>query len=155
MGRKELPKLYETERLLKKSKFFGKEVPLPNDESYYTDLHDRIMAQIDNTDIKPVPYFHKEKDLLKRHWRFYTMFSLLIPMMMISFAFVKTYSFELFQNNHAVKRAQNEDNIVSIIRHSPDLMAKTVLSYKSEDELFTDAAIFSNEDLTKAVADSL
>lgn len=155
MAKKESPSLYETERAVKKAAFYGEELPLPNDESYYDDLHDKIMASIEKTEIKPVPHFKKEKDLLKRHWRYYVVMTMMLTLTVMSFGIAKSFSFDLFQNSHAIKSAQNEDQIISIISTSPEMLSDTVLSYKSEQELFADSSVFQDENLTKEVFESL
>lgn len=155
MNKKESPSPEHLERVLKRAEFYGEELPLPNDESYYEDLHDKIMASIEKTEIKPVPHFQQKKDLLKRHWRFYVVMTMMLSITVLSFGLARGFSTELFQNSHAIKSAQNEDQILEIVTASPDMLAKTVLSYKSEQDVLTDSIIISDENLTKEVFDSL
>lgn len=155
MKKKESPRLESMERVLKQAEFYGEELPLPNDESYYDDLHDKIMASIEKTEIKPVPHFQKKKDLLKRHWRFFTVMTMMLSITVLSFSLARGFSAELFQNSHAIKSAQNEDQILDIVSSSPDMLAKTILSYKTEQDVLAESELFMDENLTKEVFDSL
>ncbi len=147
--------LYEVERAIKKSNFYATEMPLPHDDKYYNDFHDKIMSSIEKTEIKPQSYFQNKKDLLKRHWRFYLVISFLSLVTLISFNLAKNFSFSFLQNSHVIISSQNEDQIISIISSSPEMLTETVLSYKSEQEFIAESVFFKDESTTKELFNSL
>ncbi len=147
--------LYEVERAIKKSNFYATEIPLPHEDKYYQDFHDKIMSSIENAEIKPRSYFQNKKDLLKRHWRFYLVMSFLSLATLISFNMAKKISFSFLQNSHVIKSSQNEDQIISLIKSSPEILTETVLSYKSEQEFIAESVFFQDESITKELFNSL
>ena len=155
MSKRNKPDLYETERVLKKAKFYSKELPLPQGEEYYDDLHDKIMASISTTSIEPLPAFKKEKDLLKRHWRFFSVITMMLALTLVSLKFANGFSSELFQNNHVVKSVQNEDQILALMTNSPEIVPHTILSYKTETDIYSDPKLLEDVSMTKEVFDSL
>jgi hypothetical protein len=144
-----------TERTLKQMKAAEPEPVVPETEDYYQRLHDKIMAQVEQKEIKPPPPpINKTKELLKRHWRnglyLVTMSALAA---VISVKTVNSVNSQV-NGNHAVAKFSNEDQLVGLLKDSPDVMNNTVLSSFNSQDMLSDGA-YSNLDLTKEFIDSM
>ncbi len=146
--------LKTAERKLKHMDIMDVETQIPDSEDYYQRLHDRIMASVENLEVKPPPRFHKPKDLLKRHWRN----GLYLITMSALAAVVGIRNIDnansQFSNNHAVVKFKNEDQLIGLLKNSPEVMDNTVLSTYANQDLMSDG-LYSNIDLTKEVIDSM
>lgn len=155
MNPRNLPsELKTTERKLKHRDVMDVESKIPSSEEYYLKLHDRIMAEIENVEIKPPPPFYKSKDLLKRHWRtglyLITMSALAA---VIGLQTINNVNSQL-SNNHAVIKFKNDDQLIGLLKDSPEVLDNTVLSSYANQDLMSDE-LYSNIDLTKELIDSM
>ncbi len=146
--------LKTAERKLKHMDIMDVETQIPDSEDYYQRLHDRIMSSVENLEVKPPPRFQKPKDLLKRHWRnglyLITMSALAV---VVGIRNIDNANSQ-FSNNHAVVKFKNEDQLIGLLKNSPEVMDNTVLSSYANQDLMSDGQ-YSNIDLTKEVFDSM
>lgn len=141
--------------MLKRLEAAEPEPQLPESEDYYQMLHDKIMAQVETKEIKPPPPpIRKTQALLKRHWRnglyLVTMSALAA---VISVKTVGNIDTQVNQN-HAVIKFQNEDQLIGLLKDAPEVLDNTVLSSYNSQDLMSDD-LYSNIDLTKDVFDSM
>lgn len=146
--------LKTAERKLKHLDVTDLESKIPDSDDYYQKLHDRIMASVEGVEIKPVPRFQKPKDLLKRHWRsglyLVTMSALAA---VVAFRSIENINSQ-FSSNHAVVKFKNEDQLIGLLKSSPEVLENTVLSSYANQDLMSDD-LYSKIDLTKEVIDSM
>lgn len=147
--------LKPTEIMLKRLDTTEPEPQLPESEDYYQRLHDKIMAQVETKEIKPPPPpIRRTKDLLKRHWRnglyLVTMSALAA---VISVKTVGNIDTQL-SGNHAIVKFKNEDQLIGLLKNSPEVLDNTVLSSYNSHDILGDE-MYSNIDLTKDVIDSM
>lgn len=156
MSSRNLPNdLRMTERTLKRLDVTEPEPQLPESEDYYERLHDKIMAQVDKKEIlPPPPLVNRTKTVLKQRWR-HGLY-LVTMSVLLAVVGVKTLTSANGQmnQNHAVLKFQNEDQLIGLLKKSPDMMDKTVLSSNISRDIMS-AEIYSNMDLTKELIDSL
>lgn len=158
MNPRTLPtELKATEKTLKRLDVTDPQPQVPESEDYYQNLHDRIMAQVENKEIKPPPPPPPAvlpKDLLKRHWRnglyLVTMCTLLA---VIGVKNIKMINSQLSEN-HAVVKFKNEDQLIGLLKDTPYVMDNTVLSAYSSNDLINDE-VYSKIDLTKELIESM
>ncbi|MBL7545173.1 MAG: hypothetical protein JNL11_15250 [Bdellovibrionaceae bacterium] len=146
-----------TEKTLRRLDITEPEPQIPEAEDYYQRLHDRIMAQVEDREIKPPPSPSpalSPKDLLKRHWRnglyLVTMCALVA---VIGVRNIKSINSQISEN-HAVAKFKNEDQLIGLIKESPDVLDNTVLSVYSSNDVLNNK-LYSKIDLTKELIESL
>ncbi len=156
MHQKSLPTdLKATERTLKRMDVTDPEPQVPESEDYYQRLHDKIMAQVETKEIKPSPPpVEKTRHLLQRHWRnglyLVTMSALAA---VIGLQNVKNVNSQMSQN-HAVLKFQNEDQLIGLLKKSPELMDDTIMSTNASRNIMNEE-LYTNIDLTKELIESL
>src|SRR5688500_8756695 len=80
----------------------GGEIKLPMDDAFYERLHDKIMAAVAETEIKPVSKIEATQELLQRHWRSISQVTLAL---LLLFGVNKTageYILSLWSSSHTV-----------------------------------------------------
>ncbi len=156
MNPRSLPADLKTaERKLKHLDLMDMETKIPDTEDYYERMHNKIMARIEQVEIQPPPpALYRAKGLLKRQWRnglfLITMSALAL---VVGVRTIESANTQL-NNNHAVVKFKNEDQLVGLLKNSPDVLDNTVLSSYANQDLMSDD-MYSNIDLTKEVIDSM
>jgi hypothetical protein len=156
MNPRNLPtELKTTEKTLKKLDVTEPEPRLPESEDYYQRLHDRIMAKVEDKEIKPPPpKFVKAKNILKAKWRngLYLVTTMALAAV-VGVQSIRNIDYEL-TDNQTVAKFKNEDQILDLLKESPNVLDNTVLSFHNAENIMNDD-IYSNSNLTKELIDSL
>nr|BFD58521.1 hypothetical protein CKG001_06280 [Bdellovibrio sp. CKG001]BFD61949.1 hypothetical protein BdHM001_06300 [Bdellovibrio sp. HM001]BFD65786.1 hypothetical protein HAGR004_08080 [Bdellovibrio sp. HAGR004] len=125
------------------------DLELPMNDDFFDRLHDKIMAEVEQTVIQPTPVLMTPRNLLRSHWRgwlypvsgvasLFVLASLLIP--------------QVSKVNQTMTRAgllsDGHERIVSEALLSPEEISQTLISTQSESDFFMDVARESFENLS-------
>lgn len=125
------------------------DLDLPMNDDFFDRLHDKIMAEVDKTDIQPAPVLMTPRSLLRAHWRGW-----LYPISGVAslFVFVSLLMPQVSKVNQSMTRAgllsDGHERIVSEALLSPDEISQTFISSQSESDFFMDVARESFENLS-------
>lgn len=125
------------------------DIELPMDPAFYDRLHDKIMAGVEETEIRPRrPWIERPYSLLQKHWRSWltggaSLMSLLLTAHLASFQ-----AGFLLDDTHTVVAARQEDRLLVEVLNNPDAFSRTLLGSNSEEDFFIDVASQSFENLT-------
>ncbi|MGZ3768353.1 MAG: hypothetical protein ACXVCP_03760 [Bdellovibrio sp.] len=127
------------------------DIELPMDDAFFDRLHDKIMAEVDKTEIAPTPVFMKSRKLLRSHWRGWLysiggVSSVLVlgSLLMSQFSHINEtmQRVGLFSDGH--------ERIVAEALLSPEQLNQTLISTQNESDFFMDVASESFENLSVA-----
>lgn len=119
------------------------------DDDFFDRLHDKIMAEVEQTEIKPQPMLMTPRNLLRAHWRGW-----LYPLggMASLFLFTSMLLGQVSKVNQSMQRvgllSDGHERIVAEALLDPADMSQTLISSQSESDFFVDVASESFENLT-------
>lgn len=123
----------------------------PMSTDFFDKLHDKIMAEVEQTEMAPPPLLMKQRNYLRAHWRgwLYTSGS------MAAVATVAVMlSSPLAQLSVTMQKAglvsDGHERIVAEALQSPEDFSQTLISSQSEADFFVDVASESFENLSVA-----
>ncbi|MEN0057523.1 MAG: anti-sigma factor [Bdellovibrio sp.] len=124
---------------------------MPEGDEFFERLHDKIMAEVEKTEVAPAPFLGKSRNLLRAHWRGWLYpTSGVAALAVVSFLAVNQVS----KVNQAMQRAglasDGTERIVAEALLSPEAASQTLISMQSESDFFMDVASESFENLTVA-----
>ncbi|MFV3407070.1 hypothetical protein [Bdellovibrio bacteriovorus] len=125
------------------------DMELPMNEDFFDRLHDKIMAEVETTEIKPAPVLMTPRNLLRSHWRGW-----LYPVSGVAslMAFAVLLMPQVSKVNQSMTRAgllsDGHERIVSEALLSPEEISQTLISTQSESDFFMDVARESFENLS-------
>ncbi len=122
---------------------------LPEDEAYYTRLHDRIMAAVEQTEVKSPAPWEKPKKALMAHWRSWFISGGSLMMILVASLQAPQVVKSVLDESHVVQVVHNEKAIVNETLSSPQAFSETLISYQSADDFFVDVAERSFHDLSQ------
>lgn len=110
------------------------------DEEYFDQLHDQIMARLENTDIAPLSKIGSTQKVLKRHWRPWA-FNLMSGFFgIVSFMALSTkagdWFSEVWSSSHTVQVVENQREILDLALSEPETFASSMVSSQSSEDLF-------------------
>ena len=124
---------------------------IPMGDDFFDRMHDRIMAEVEKTEMAPPSVLMKPKNYLRDHWRgwLYSSGSL------AALAFVAgILSSQVSQVNETMQRvglfSDGHDRIVAEAIAAPESFSQTLISSQTEADFFVDVANESFENLTVA-----
>ena len=123
-------------------------IEIPMDEAYYDRLHDKIMAAVEETEIKPRPWTEKPLTLLRGHWRSWAAAGGSLMGLFLTLQMMATYGGFSLEGSHTAVAARNEDRLLVEVLKNPDAFSRTMFVSRSEEDFFIDVAGESLENLT-------
>lgn len=127
------------------------DLELPMSEDFFDRLHDKIMAEVEQTEIAPAPILMTPRNVLRAHWRGW-----LYPAggVMSLFLFSALLLSQVSKVNQSMQRvgllSDGHERIVAQALLSPEDLSKTLISTQSESDFFMDVASESFENLSVA-----
>lgn len=127
------------------------DLELPMNDDFFDRLHDKIMAEVDKTEMDSAPVLLTPRNLLRSHWRGW-----LYPLSGLASVFVFS-SLLLSQTskvNQSMQRAgllsDGHERIVAEALLSPEDLSQTLISTENESDFFMDVARESFENLSES-----
>jgi hypothetical protein len=127
------------------------DLELPMDAAFYDRLHDKIMASVEQTEIKPAPVLLTPRNLLRSHWRGW-----LYPMggLMSLFVISSLIMPQVSKVNQSMTRAgllsDGRERIAAEAVIAPEELSRTLINSETESDFFVDLASDSFENLSVA-----
>ncbi|MEK2644371.1 hypothetical protein [Bdellovibrio sp. BCCA] len=127
------------------------DLELPMSEDFFDRLHDKIMAEVEQTEIAPAPMLMTPRNVLRAHWRGW-----LYPAggVMSLFLFSALLLSQVSKVNQSMQRvgllSDGHERIVAQALLSPEDLSQTLISTQSESDFFMDVASESFENLSVA-----
>ncbi|WP_295901176.1 hypothetical protein [uncultured Bdellovibrio sp.] len=127
------------------------DLELPMSEDFFDRLHDKIMAEVEQTEIAPAPILMTPRNVLRAHWRGW-----LYPAggVMSLFLFSALLLSQVSKVNQSMQRvgllSDGHERIVAQALLSPEDLSQTLISTQSESDFFMDVASESFENLSVA-----
>ncbi len=122
---------------------------LPMNDDFFESLHDKIMAEVEKTEIAPGPILMTPRRLLRSHWRGW-----LYPaggIVSVAF-FAMLLMSPVSKVNQSLQRAglfsDGADRIAAEALRSPEDLSQTLISLQNESDFFMDVARESFENLS-------
>lgn len=120
------------------------DVELPMDEAFYERLHDKIMARVDETEIKRLPswttFIARPKNYLRSHWKGW----LGSGMSMVAVGYVglqmTTLASSVIPESHTYKVVQNERAFLQNALGSPESFSNSLISHQSQGDFISEVA---------------
>lgn len=116
------------------------DVEIPVDESYYDNLHDRIMLEIAKTEVADLPFWHRPSRLIQQYgWSFLQLSGGLALTVVIG---LKTAGIlqQIWSASPTVQRAQNDKMILVEALKSPEDLSASFISYQRDSDFFLEIA---------------
>ncbi|MFS4459603.1 hypothetical protein [Bdellovibrio sp. HCB2-146] len=119
------------------------------DDNFFDKLHDKIMAEVDKTEVAPPPMLMTPRNLLRAHWRGW-----LYPLGGVASLFVFTSMLlgQVSKVNQSMQRvgliSDGHERIVAEALLDPTDLSQTLISTQSESDFFVDVATESIETLS-------
>lgn len=127
------------------------DLELPMSEDFFDKLHDKIMIEVERTEVAPPPMLMKQKSYLRSHWKGW-LYSATSVASVAAVAIVLSSQFT--KVNETMQRvglySDGRERIVEMALNSPDSVAQTLIVSQSEADFFVDVANESFENLTVA-----
>lgn len=127
------------------------ELDLPMNEDFFDRLHDKIMAEVEKTEIAPVTPLTASRDMLRKHWRGWLYpaggVTSLFLLLAIAMSQVQNTT-EIMQRAGLV--SDGAERIASRVLMAPDELTQTFISSQSDSDFLMDVASESFENLTIA-----
>lgn len=127
------------------------DLELPMNDDFFDRLHDKIMAEVDKTEIAPAPVLMSPRNLLRSHWRGW-----LYPISGVTsvFIFSSLLLGQVSKVNQSMQRvgllSDGHERIVAEALLSPGDLSQTLISSESESDFFMDVARESFENLSES-----
>ncbi|MBV2167703.1 MAG: hypothetical protein KUL82_03250 [Bdellovibrio sp.] len=125
------------------------DLELPMNDDFFDRLHDKIMAEVDKTEVAPPPMLVTPRNLLRAHWRGW-----LYPAGGVTSLFVLAFLLmpQVSKVNQSMQRvglfSDGHERIVAEALLSPEDLSQTLISTQSESDFFMDVARESFENLS-------
>lgn len=124
---------------------------LPMKEDFLDQLHDKIMAKVEESEMAPPPALMKQRNFFRNHWRAW----LYATSSVGSMVFVAgVLSSQFFRINQSLMRvglfSDGRERIISEALQAPEFLSQTLISPQSEADFFVDVATESFENLSVA-----
>jgi hypothetical protein len=125
-------------------------------EDFFDRLHDKIMAEVEQTEIKPQPMLMTPRNMLRAHWRGW-----LYPMAGVASVFVFTSMLlgQVSKVNQSMQRvgllSDGHERIVAEALLDPADISQTLISSQNESDFFVDVAAESFENLSVSKVNQL
>lgn len=148
-----LEKVNELDRLdkVRKELKATDDLELPMNDDFFDRLHDKIMAEVDKTEIAPAPVLMSPRNLLRSHWRGW-----LYPVGGVTsvFVFASLLLTQVSKVNQSMQRvgllSDGHERIVAEALLSPEDLSQTLISSENESDFFMDVARESFENLSES-----
>ncbi len=127
------------------------EYELPMSEDFFDKLHDKIMAEVEKTDIEPAPPMVASRNMLRKHWRgwLYPAGGVTSLFLLLLLAMPKVSKItEGMQRAGLVSDGQTR--IAARALMTPEELAQTFISSQSDSDFLMDVASESFENLSIA-----
>jgi len=127
------------------------DIELPMDPQFYERLHDKIMARVEETEIKKVPGWFmvmaRPKKYLRNHWKGW----LGTTMSLITAAYlglqISVHVSKWIPESHTFKVVQNEKELLQNALGSPEDFSTSLINYQSHEDFVVDVASQRSTDL--------
>lgn len=127
------------------------EFEMPMNDDFFDRLHDKIMAEVEKTDIAPAPVLMHQRNLLRAHWRGWLYpASGVTSLLVLAFLLVPQLSKVSETMQRAGLHSDGYERIIGQALLSPDELSQTFISTQSESDFFMDVASESFENLSVA-----
>ncbi|MFM6929308.1 MAG: hypothetical protein ACKOX6_12650 [Bdellovibrio sp.] len=127
------------------------EIELPMNEDFFDRLHDKIMLEVEQTEIVPVPFLMTPRSILRAHWRGWVYPTGAIMSVAAMIAILMP---QVSKVNQGLQRvgllSDGRERIVAEALLSPEDLSKTLISSQTDSDFFVDVASESSENLTIA-----
>jgi hypothetical protein len=124
---------------------------LPMNEDFFDRLHDKIMAEVEKTDIAPAPPMIASRNLLRKHWRGWLYPAGGITSLFLLLALVLPQVSKVTEGmQRAGLASDGQDRIASRALLTPEELAQTFISSQSDSDFLMDVASESFENLSIA-----
>lgn len=127
------------------------ELELPMSDEFFERLHDKIMAEVEKTEIAPVTPLTASRDMLRKHWRgwLYPAGGVTSLFLLLLLALPQAHKMsEVMQRAGLV--SDGAERIASRVFMTPDELTQTFISSQSDSDFLMDVAGESFENLTIA-----
>ncbi len=120
-------------------------------DDFFDQLHDKIMAKVEEAEMAPPPVLMTPRNLLRSHWRgwLYPVGGLMSLMLMSSLLMT-----QVSKVNQSIQRvgllSDGHERIVAEALLAPEDLSQTLISTQSESDFFVDVASESFENLSVA-----
>lgn len=127
------------------------DLEMPMNDEFFDRLHDKIMMEVDRSEMAPGPVLLSPRNLLRSHWRGW-----LYPAGGITslFFFASLLMTQVSKVNESMQRigllSDGHERIVTEALLSPEYLTQTLISSQNESDFFMDVASESFENLTVA-----
>lgn len=127
------------------------DMELPMNDEFFDRLHDKIMAEVDKTELAPPPVFMSSRNKLRDHWRgwLYPTGGLMSLALMASLLVS-----QVSEVNRSMQRAglasDGQARIAAEVILTPENLSQTLISTQSEADFLMDVAQESFENLSVA-----
>ena len=120
------------------------DIELPMDDAFYDRLHDKIMAKVEDTEIKKLPawthFVARPKKYLKSHWKGWLGSGLSMAILVYLGSHISASVSSFIPESHAYKVVQNERAFLNNALNSPEYFARTLINHQNHDDLLSDVA---------------
>lgn len=127
------------------------EIELPMGEEFFDRLHDKIMAEIEKTEVEPAPRLRASRNLLRRHWRSWLYPASGVTSLFLLLVFAMP---QVTKITNGMKRAglasDGQERIAARALASPEELGQTFISSQSDSDFLIDVASESFENLSIA-----
>ncbi|MEK6773794.1 MAG: hypothetical protein AABY64_07630 [Bdellovibrionota bacterium] len=120
------------------------DVELPMEDAFYDRLHDKIMAGVNETEIKKLPpwtsFVARPKKYLKSHWKGWLGSSI----SMIALGYIGIHISVLvgsfIPESHSFKVVQNEQEFLQDATGSVENFSQSMINHQSQEDFLSDVA---------------
>ncbi|MGE5087121.1 MAG: hypothetical protein ACM3MG_12520 [Bacillota bacterium] len=127
------------------------ELELPLNADFFDRLHDKIMSEVEQTEIAPAPFLMTPRNMFRAHWRGWVYPT---GALMSVAAMVAVLMPQVSKVNEGLQRvgllSDGRERIVAEALLSPEDLSKTLISSQTDSDFFVDVASESSENLTIA-----
>ncbi|KYG69549.1 hypothetical protein AZI87_10255 [Bdellovibrio bacteriovorus] len=125
------------------------DLELPMNEDFFNRLHDKIMAEVEETAIAPAPVLMTPRNLLRSHWRGWLYPAGGVTSLFILASLLLTQVSKVNQSMQRVGLlSDGHERIVAEALLSPEDLSQTLISTQSESDFYMDVARESFENLS-------
>lgn len=125
------------------------ELPPQVDDLFFERLHDRIMAEVDKTEVEPKSPWEGLGRVMRLQWKGWLVSGGSLMMILAAAMHTPNLVKSYLDESHVVQVVRNEEGFIDATMNSTQQFADTVISYQSEDDFFVDVAERSFHDLSK------
>ncbi|MGZ6409050.1 MAG: hypothetical protein ACXWQ7_01505 [Bdellovibrio sp.] len=132
------------------------DLELPMNDDFFDRLHDKIMAEVEKTEIAPAPVLMTPRNLLRSHWRGW-----LYPISGVTsvIVFASLLLTQVSKVNQTMQRvgllSDGHERIIAEALLAPEDLSQTLISSENESDFFMDVARESFENLSEHKFDEI